>query len=249
MQIQLIRNATCRITYAGHLFVTDPDLAARHARRSFTGVSPNPLVDLPCTPEEALAGIEMAVISHLHKDHFDEVAQDLLPKDTRIFCQPGDEARLRSMGFNHLTPVNEPVRWEGITIRRISGQHGSGVVLKEMKDASGFVFQAEGEPTVFWAGDTILSAAVAEAIEQFKPDILLTHSSGAVWDKDTLIVMDAAQTLQVCRSAPQSRVVAIHLDSLDHGTVTRQSLRAAAEAAGIGPDRLLIPADGEKLTI
>jgi hypothetical protein len=37
------------------------------------------------------------------------------------------------------------------------------------------------------------------------------------------------------------------MESLDHGTVTRQSLRLAAEAAGVGADRLLIPADGEKL--
>jgi len=144
--------------------------------------------------------------------------------------------------------MSDPVQWEGITLRRIPGQHGAGDVLTEMGDASGFVFQAEGEPSFYWAGDTILTETVADAIAQVKPDIILTHSSGAVWRKNTLIVMDAAQTLQVCRSAPHgSRVVAIHMDSLDHGTVSRQSLRAAAEAAGIGPDRLLIPADGEKL--
>jgi L-ascorbate metabolism protein UlaG (beta-lactamase superfamily) len=190
----------------------------------------------------------MAVISHLHSDHFDPVAQGLLPKDTLIFCQPGDQARLKDKGFNNLTPVSDPVQWKGITLTRIPGQHGSGNVLKEMGDASGFVFQATGEPTLYWAGDTIHNEAVAGVIAQFKPEILLTHSSGAVWRKDTLIVMDAGQTIQVCRSAPHSsRVVAIHMDSLDHGTVTRQSLRAAAEAAGIGPDRLLIPADWEKL--
>ena len=45
----------------------------------------------------------------------------------------------------------------------------------------------------------------------------------------------AAQTVQVCRAAPGSTVVAVHLDSLDHGTVTRQSLRAYAETHGIRP--------------
>jgi hypothetical protein len=61
--------------------------------------------------------------------------------------------------------------------------------------------------------------------------------------------MDAAQTLAVCRAAPGSRVVAIHLDSLDHGEVTREELRAQARAAEIPGSRLLIPGDGETLEL
>jgi hypothetical protein len=41
-------------------------------------------------------------------------------------------------------------------------------------------------------------------------------------------------------------VIATHLDSVDHATVSREALRAYAEANGIGPARLLIPADGEE---
>jgi hypothetical protein len=59
--------------------------------------------------------------------------------------------------------------------------------------------------------------------------------------------MDAAQTVAVCRAAPRSKVIATHLDSLDHATISREALRAYAEANGIGPDQLLIPADGEEL--
>jgi L-ascorbate metabolism protein UlaG (beta-lactamase superfamily) len=247
MQIQLIRSATLRVTYAGHLFVIDPYLAAKHELPSYTGKSRNPLVDLPCSPQEVIAGIEMAVISHLHSDHFDPAAQSLLPKETLIFCQPGDEARLKAKGFVHATPVSDLIQWEGITLRRIPGQHGTGEVLKDMGEASGFIFQADNEPSVYWAGDTILSEAVAQVISREQPKLIITHSSGAVWRGDTLIVMDAGQTVQVCRAAPHSTVVATHMESLDHGTVTRQSLRLAAEAAGVGADRLLIPADGEKL--
>ena len=61
--------------------------------------------------------------------------------------------------------------------------------------------------------------------------------------------MDAAQTLAVCQAAPESRVVAIHLDSLDHGEVSREDLRAQARAAAIPEGRLLIPEDGESLEL
>ena len=66
MQIQLIRNATLRMEYAHRRFIIDPYLAAKHTRPSYAGTSPNPLVDLLCSPQEAIAGIEMALISHLH---------------------------------------------------------------------------------------------------------------------------------------------------------------------------------------
>jgi hypothetical protein len=44
-------------------------------------------------------------------------------------------------------------------------------------------------------------------------------------------------------------VIAVHLESLDHGTVTRADLRTAAAAQGISNDRLRIPADGETVEI
>jgi L-ascorbate metabolism protein UlaG (beta-lactamase superfamily) len=223
-------------------------LAAKHTRPSFTGKSPNPLVDLPCSPEEVIAGVERVFISHLHSDHFDPAAQELLPKDTPIFCQPEDQAAIEAKGFRAVTPLGDRVDWQGITITRTPCQHGSGEVLKEMGTASGFVLQAEGEPTVYWAGDTIWCEPVAEVIRQTQPGIIITHSCGAMWGDHVLIVMDAEQTLAVQRAAPQSIVIAVHMDSLDHATVTRADLRRYAQANGVGPEKLLIPLDGETLT-
>jgi len=59
--------------------------------------------------------------------------------------------------------------------------------------------------------------------------------------------MDAEQTVAVCRAAPSSIVIATHMDSLDHTTVSRDELRAYAQANGIQSEQLLIPADGERL--
>ena len=61
--------------------------------------------------------------------------------------------------------------------------------------------------------------------------------------------MDAEQTITVCRAAPEATVIAVHMEALDHGTVSRAELRAAAENAAIRPDQLLIPADGDRITL
>jgi len=248
MKIQLIRSATLRLEYAGRKVLIDPYLAAKHSRPSYTGKSPNPLIELPFPAEQVIAGVEVVVISHLHSDHFDPTAQSLLPKHLPVLCQPGDESTIKAKGFTHVTPVEDHLVWQGIKVTRTAGQHGGEDVLQEMGTVSGFVFQAQGEPTIYWVGDTIWYPPVQAVIERVQPEIIITHSSGAVWGKGTLIVMDAAQTMEVCRAAPYSTVIAVHLDSLDHGTVTRHELRAHAEATGIGPERLLIPADGEVLS-
>ena len=68
--------------------------------------------------------------------------------------------------------------------------------------------------------------------------------------------MDAEQTLHVCRAAPDSIVIAVHMEALDHpvgsrtgrgSTVTRHALRETAEIAGITDTQLRIPADGDTL--
>ncbi len=247
MKLRLIRSATLRLAYAGRQILIDPYLAARHSRPSFTGRSPNPLVDLPNPAAEVIAGVDAVIISHLHSDHFDPAAQALLPKELPLFCQPEDAATIRAKGFRQVMPVSERLAWQGITITRTPCQHGAGAVLEEMGEASGFVLQAETEPTVYWAGDTVWCEAVAEVIERTRPDIIITHSCGAVWGEGVLIVMDAAQTVAVCRAAPWSKVVATHMDALDHATVSRDELRDYATVQAVPPGQLLIPGDGETL--
>lgn len=248
MDLRLIRNATLRLDYAGHRLLVDPFLAPRHSRPSYTGRSPNPLVDLPDPPATVVAGAELTIVSHLHSDHFDPLAQQLLPRSTPIVCQPEDEATIRGLGFAAVTPLAADLAWRGITLSRVAGQHGSGPVLAEMGPTMGVVLRAPHEPTLYLSGDTILAPPVLAALDRFRPDVVVAHAAGARWGAGTLIVMDAAQTIALCRAAPAATIVAVHLDALDHGTVSRADLRAAARAAALPDHRLRIPADGETLS-
>lgn len=246
MQLELIRNATLKVIYGGHVLLIDPYFAPRHSLPSFTGRSPNPMTELPRPIDDILEGVELVIVSHLHTDHFDSVAKERVPKSLPILCQPGNEENIREAGFTDVTPLTESTVWQGLTITPRQGSHGVGPVAEKMGPVIGFTLEAAGEPTVYWAGDTVLYPPVVETIRQVSPDIIVTHSCGARWDGD-LIVMDAEQTLEVSRMAPQATIVATHMEALDHATVTRHDLRQAADAAGLDPSRLLIPADGETL--
>ncbi|BCH31853.1 hypothetical protein MesoLjLc_37830 [Mesorhizobium sp. L-8-10] len=247
MKLQLFRNATLKLDYAGRTILIDPYLAPKHSLPSFTGRSPNPMVELPVGIDEILEGVELVVVSHLHQDHFDAVAKERVPKHLPLFCQPGDKGKIREAGFTDVTPLTDRAEWNGITLTRRDGSHGLGPVVELMGPVIGFSLEAEGEPSVYWAGDTVLYPPVEKTIRDTKPDIVVTHSCGARWNGD-LIVMDADQTVAVCESFGGT-VVATHMEALDHATVTRDDLRRAAEARGVPASKLLIPADGETLEL
>ncbi|HEX2620727.1 MAG TPA: MBL fold metallo-hydrolase [Phototrophicaceae bacterium] len=255
MQIKLIRNATLVLDYGGKRLLIDPDFGVKHSRPSFTGKSPNPMVDLPLTLEQILDGVELVIVSHLHSDHFDKTAQEIIPKNLPLICQPGNDRTIREKGFLNVTPLLDQIDWNGIHITLIGGHHGLGEVETQMGKVSGFVFQSPGEPILYWAGDTVLCDEVQDAIAHFQPDVIVTHSCGATWAKPSaleerdLIVMDAAQTIEVCRLAPTSKVFAVHMEALDHATISRLELRNAAQEAGITPEQLFIPADGESVSV
>lgn len=249
MKIQQIRNATLKISYAGKTILTDPVLLPKHGIESFAGKQRNPVVELPMPAHEVISGIDMVLVSHLHQDHFDAGAKKMLPKNISLFCRPGHEDAIRESGFSRVTPIDGSVDWEGITITRTPGRHASNQKWEDiLGKVSGFVLKAANEPLVYWAGDTVLNDEIKTLIKNLKPDVILTHSCGAVLDDSGPIVMDAKMTIEVCRLAPKAIVIATHMEALDHATVTRKELREMAEKMGIRAVKLLIPEDGETLT-
>src|SRR3989339_928880 len=105
MKIQLIRNATLKISLAGITLLTDPVLLPRHGMDSFAGIEKNPTVDLPFPAQEVIKDIDMVLVSHLHRDHFDDGAKKMLPKDIPIFCRKVNEAALKEKGFLNVTTI------------------------------------------------------------------------------------------------------------------------------------------------
>lgn len=249
MQLRLIRNATLRLRYGGVELLIDPMLGVRDSIRPLGGQpGRNPIVDLPCSIDEVLAGVDAILLSHLHPDHFDDAALGVVPRHLPVFCRAGDADTLTGAGFNDVRELSEPTRWRGVEMTPTGGRHGTGAIEERMGGVIGVVFRAEGEPTVYWAGDTVLCPPVLEVIRDTSPGVIVTHSGGAAV-ADTPIIMTTAQTVEVARSAPDATVVAVHFESLTHCAATRAEMRAAAAAAGIATTRLLVPMDGETITV
>ena len=94
----------------------------------------------------------------------------MLKKQLPLRCQPEDEAKFREQRFADLRPVLEETHIDGIRINRTGCQHGKGKIGKMMAPASGYLLRAEGEPTLYIAGDTIWCPEISDALSRYEPD-------------------------------------------------------------------------------
>ncbi len=249
--VQLIRNATLNIQYAGKKILVDPLLAAKGAYNPFAGGERNPTVELPLQVNEIINNIDLLLVSHTHSDHFDTVAKEVLPSSVKLFHQPADEVFFSKTTFTNAEVLQDHVLWNGININRTGGKHGSGEIGKKMGTVSGFVLQAKDQPTIYIIGDSIWTEEVEQAIKKYQPDVIIANTGGAQfpgYEKDP-ILMDEKQTMSLINASGNAKIIAVHMEALDHCVTTRSSLQQKAVENNIPADKLFIPKDGEVLIL
>lgn len=253
MQVRLLRHATCALWLDGVRLLTDPMLSRAGAMDPVEDAADrrrNPLVDLPLDDAglgNLIRQIDGVLITHLHRDHFDPRAAEILPKTLPILCQPPDVDRLAQFGFQTVVPIETECQWRGIRITRTGGRHGTGEVGQRMGTVSGFVLRVPGEPSLYLAGDTIWCGEVEATIAGLWPDVIVVNSGAAQFLTGGPITMTAEDVVRVCRAVPHATVVAVHMEALNHCRLSRAELGSALDEAGV-LSQVWIPANGETLT-
>ncbi len=253
MRLILVRHATVLIEMAGRRLMVDPMLDAAGARGPVRGTPqerPNPLVELPMPAAEAAAGVEAVLLTHTHVDHLDAAGVTSIAPETIWFCQPEDVEDLEPIGLRDVRPVplEGGLEWSGIRIERTGGRHGrEEAAVQGLGPVSGFVLRAEGEPTLYVAGDTVWCPEVETALARYSPDWVVLNAGGARFLSGGTITMEADDVIAVCRAAPAARLVAVHMEAINHCLESRADLAGRLRAAGLG-ERVRIPSDGETVS-
>jgi L-ascorbate metabolism protein UlaG (beta-lactamase superfamily) len=227
----LVRHATLLLETSHGRVLVDPMLRAAGTTPPIENTpnqKPNPLVELPMSPTEVVAGVDLCIVTHLHSDHFDDATDEVLPRDVPILTQPESAKALAARGFTNLA-VDHP------SIPMTRGRHGTGEIGEAMGAVSGWVVDG-----VYIAGDTIWCDEVVDALERHRPRAVILNASGARFNVGDPIVMDAEDVRRV-RAATDAPIAVVHLEAINHCLEPRSAYR--------GIPGVHVPGDGETIEL
>ncbi|MEN2280890.1 MBL fold metallo-hydrolase [Algoriphagus sp. SE2] len=251
--IRLLRHATLILEINGKKLLIDPMLSEKEAMDPIRNCGNDiriPMVDLPIPRSEINAMIsemDAIVITHLHRDHWDNSAKDLIPKDKLIFCSSNDEKAIRNQGFENVQTIEDNLTWRGINIYRTGGQHGTGDIGKSMGKVSGFVFKHQKD-SIYLAGDTIWCEEVENALSNHNPNVTILNAGGAKFLTGDPITMTSNDIIKVYEKLPETKIIAVHMDTINHCFLTRKILFEELKKNSLEA-KVKIPNDGESIII
>ena len=245
VSIQHIRHATSIINMNGKRILIDPMLSdekklspvpfTRNFRR-------NPLTPLPVSIQ-LFKDMDGVLLTHRHFDHWDKKAISILNKSMPIFCQQEDLKSLQSSGFNNTIPISDSVDWEGINIKRIKGQHESGLTRKLLGPVSGYILNTTHEGSIYIVGDCILTPSIEKVLRDHAPSITIINTGEAEMIWGSVITMTRNDIIRIAE-LPNSKILAVHLDTINHCKLSRNQLINFLKEHEFD-NSILIPKDGE----
>ena len=253
MKLELWRNATLVLNIDGLSILVDPMLGKKGSRGKMPMTESellNPLVELPFSREELhekLKRIDAVAVTHLHPDHWDEDAVELLNKNIPIICSDVIADHIAEQGFTNIITVHDRLQWNNIEISTTRGRHGTGEIGEKMGIVNGFVFKKDNK-TVYIAGDTIWYDEIALEIDQHQPQHIIVAGGAATFDVGDPIIMTSEDIIKVCTYAPESTVWVTHLEAVSHCREDRKYTRKQILENGL-EKKCLILDDGEEVEL
>jgi len=178
----------------------------------------------------------------------DDVAKEVLPKDIKLFTQNEDDANeIKNAGFQNVEVLQEDTVFEGIQLIKTKGEHGRGEIVKLAGSVCGVVFKHQDEKTLYVAGDTVWYSAVQEVIDTHKPEIIAVNAGDNQFLQGGSLVMGKEDVYEVYQAAPNAKIIASHMEAVNHWTLSREELKSFVNEKGMSTN-VLVPNDGESYT-
>jgi L-ascorbate metabolism protein UlaG (beta-lactamase superfamily) len=244
MRVTLVRHATLVVDVAGTRILIDPALDPAGSQPPIDDTPnprSNPLVELPATPAQIVAGVDAAIVTHLHQDHLDATGGTTI-RGLPVYCQPSDVRRLAHLGLTAISLT--PTKHIGAaSVAPTAGRHGAGALGASLGPVCGVVLRAAGEPTLYVAGDTVLCEEVLGVISTERPDVVVVNAGAAQFVVGDPVTMTEDDVVRVARAADGASIIAVHMEAFNHCLLTRPALRSRLAAEGLG-ERVHVPNDG-----
>lgn len=242
--IFFVGTATVILRYAGFTILTDPNFLHQgdHVHLGY-GIratrTTNPAIEI-----EELPPIDLLVLSHMHEDHFDRVAEEKLDKRIPIVSTQHAIAKLNKKGFNSTYALET---WEKITftkgeeklcISAMPGTHGPAFLSAALPPVMGSMleFQTPAGKTrfrLYITGDTLITEQLKEIPKRYSDiDLGLLHLGGTMVF-GVLLTMDAKQGVEAIQIIAPQTAIPIHYNDYTVFKSPLEDFMKAVTAAGL----------------
>ncbi|MDG4821306.1 MBL fold metallo-hydrolase [Asanoa sp. WMMD1127] len=208
---------------------------------------------------EGLPRIDAVLISHNHYDHLDAPTISRLPRDTPMLVPANLGWWFRRRGFRDVTDLDwwEVRRIGPVTFTFVPAHHWSRRSLADTNKSlwGGWIIAAEGQPKIYFAGDTGYGSRFAEIADRQSGIELALLPIGAYEPRWFMRNqhMDPEEAVQAAADLGARRVSGMHWGTFVLSTepllAPVERLATAWHAAGRDADDLWRPAIGETRTM
>ncbi|MDQ6694429.1 MAG: MBL fold metallo-hydrolase, partial [Chloroflexota bacterium] len=201
---------------------------------------------------EHLPPLDLVVLSHMHEDHFDRVAEQKLDKSVPIITTEHAAASLKKSGFRSPIALST---WGSIAITKgdvtlritsMPGRHGPGPLTAALPPVMGSMLEwirlGSTEPLfkLYITGDTLMFSDLKRIPELFPNiDLVLLHLGGTRV-MGLMLTMDDKQGVQMLKLVRPKMAIPVHFnDYTVFKSPLRDFVRAVKEAGLQGKVRYL----------
>ena len=258
MKIQFIRHATALIVMENKKILVDPmlgDIGTESPYPLTANRIKNPLIPLPVEKDSLLKDIDAVLLTHYHPDHFDKEAENTLPKDMLIFCQPGDDVMLKGKGFTNVQVVDNKAELGEISITRFPVNHGEGIWQEPMGKSSSFYIEnmenikniETKKESLFITGDAIFDELLENALKETQANLIVANAGAAQFIIGKPITLISEALKSITQLLPDTRIIAVHMDAINHCRLTKDKLKKYIAEENLAKN-IDVPNEGDVLS-
>jgi L-ascorbate metabolism protein UlaG (beta-lactamase superfamily) len=263
MKFQWIGGPTFLAELGSFRILTDPMLAEGEAAfimngHPSTGADNVPIARLAPLPTFGLSGLECVIISHLHSDHFDQVAASRLPKESPLIAPLECVASLKAQQFQNVFGL----RWGDEKVLRKNGEQLRIVSVparhshddrtnRDLGVVNGYILQHSSNGqffTIYWTGDTVWFDELARIKHRYPRIDLLVPHLGAVGEDGPwgLMTFNSLEAIRLVELFKPEAVIPIHHHTFSHYvepvSVFQEQINASAYQS-----RLIVLKEGQSI--
>jgi L-ascorbate metabolism protein UlaG (beta-lactamase superfamily) len=266
IRITFIGNATTLISAGGLTLLTDPNFL-HQGQRAYLGYG---LVSKrrhnPALQIDQLPSLNAIVLSHMHGDHWDRVAQKGLDHSLPVITTPHAAKRLRHRGFGNALGLST---WQAhtistdnvsLTLTSLPGRHAPLPVNRLLPPVMGTLLDFESADgstrrRLYISGDTLLVEELKEIPVRFKAvDAGVLHLGGTRLPAGRrlpfglTVTMDGRQGADMVDMLNLPKVIPVHFDDYTVFASPLADFTSEMKQRGMA-DRIIELGRGDSVTI